>query len=57
MKNKHAIIIAIEDYHDNKKLGKVHYALNDAKGIKNTLENLGYENDNRYCQLFCVNFL
>lgn len=46
MKNKYAIITAIEDYHDKRNLGKVHYALNDATGIKSALENLGYENDN-----------
>ena len=46
MNNKYAIIVAIEDYHDQTKLGKVHYALNDANGVKNALESLGYENDN-----------
>ena len=46
MSNKYAIIVAIEDYHEHTKLSKVHYALNDANGVKNALEKLGYEKDN-----------
>ncbi|MCK4619265.1 MAG: caspase family protein [Desulfobacterales bacterium] len=46
MGNKYAIIVAIEEYHDKNNLGKVHFALNDANGIKSAIEKLGYEKDN-----------
>ncbi len=46
MSNKYAIIVAVEDYHEPTKLSKVHFALNDANGVKNALEKLGYEKDN-----------
>lgn len=46
MSNKYAIIVAIEEYHHPTKLSKVHYALNDADGLKKALEKLGYEKDN-----------
>lgn len=45
-RNKYAVIVAIEEYHDKLNLRKVHFALNDANGIKSTLEKLGYEKDN-----------
>lgn len=46
MSNVHAIIVAIEDYHDSKKLSKVSFALNDAHGIRDALLKLGYKEEN-----------
>lgn len=46
MNNGHAIIVAIEEYHDNKKLHKVSFALNDANGVKDALLKIGYKEDN-----------
>lgn len=46
MSNAHAIIVAIEEYHDNKKLHKVSFAINDAHGIKGALLKNGYKEDN-----------
>lgn len=46
MDNRFAIIVAIEEYHDQDNLGKVHYALNDARGVKKALLSLGYEKEN-----------
>ncbi len=45
-RNKYAVIVAIEEYHDKHNLGKVQFALNDANGIKSAIEKLGYEKDN-----------
>jgi len=42
----YAIIVAIEEYHDSKKIGKVDFALNDALGVKSALVKLGYKKDN-----------
>jgi uncharacterized caspase-like protein len=46
MNNAHAIIVAIEDYHENKKLPKVSFAINDANGIKEALLKIGYKEEN-----------
>lgn len=46
MGNGHAIIVAIEEYHDSKKLHKVSFAINDANGIKEALLRIGYKDDN-----------
>lgn len=39
------LVIGIENYHDVKKLGKVRYAIDDAKVFRNTLINLGCDPD------------
>ena len=46
MKNKHAIIVAVENYHESLNLAKVQFALNDANGMVSALQKLGYDKDN-----------
>ncbi len=46
MVNGYAIIVAIEDYHDKKKLHKVSFAINDGNGIRDSLLKLGYKDEN-----------
>lgn len=46
MGDEHAIIVAIEEYHDNKKLHNVSFAINDANGIRAALLKIGYKEDN-----------
>jgi uncharacterized caspase-like protein len=45
MENYIGLVVAIENYHDSKKLSKVKYALNDATAFIESLVNLGYDKD------------
>ncbi|NPD47296.1 caspase family protein [Lentimicrobium sp. S6] len=46
MRNYIGIIIAVENYHDSKKMGKVKHAIDDANAFLNTLVELGCDRDN-----------
>jgi len=46
MNNYRGIIIAVENYHDSKKMGKVKHAIDDAEAFLNSLVDLGCDRDN-----------
>lgn len=46
MKKYRGIIIAVENYHDSKKMGKVKHAIDDANAFLNSLIDLGCDRDN-----------
>ncbi|WP_417371453.1 caspase family protein [Gelidibacter japonicus] len=46
MKNYRGIIIAVENYHDSKKMGKVKHAIDDADSFLNSLIELGCDSEN-----------
>jgi len=46
MKKYRGIIIAVENYHDSKRMGKVKHAIDDAETFLNSLIDLGCDRDN-----------